>query len=955
MKVPPLAHTSKLAARWCRAMLVIAALALPASRVTAQQVMTDGSNPTVGTDAGTAGDGVSVNKPGKGVTAPGNPATLGIPGTPAGFEIDGDLLGLAGGTDWFPGAGSGIVNPNTCAVFPNQVPAFFGRDNEWRQDVDGKFKTQSNKNNDNIDPAVKPWHWSTKGGNPQKNDITEIYGAARTDGQGFRWLIVGISTRAPQGDNHTDVEINQAGLRITGETEGQIQGLGPHNGRTIGDLLVVVDEVVGGRDPVPTLRRWNGTEFVLIPRSEWEGKYYAVHNVTQVPSPCPVVDRKGNTGNTYEPAQFIELAVRTDLTLNPDFTACGTNPTIMVKTRSSHSFTSELKDFALGGLGGPAGPACTITGPNTICAGNPVQLCGPPEEPGLTYLWNTGETTRCINVTSQGTYQLTLNRNGCPPQVCTKTLLASSAPVCTITGPEEICPGQTITLCAPEGFQGTQFTYQWASGQTTRCITVNQPGDYTVTVSTPECGSATCTKTVRVGETVACSISGPTDIDPDSTAQLCGPTGPGFTYLWSTNETTRCITIDEPGKYTLTVTSPECGQSTCTRVVADRPLSSCRCTIGYPDDSNSPRSQQAFVETAILRAVVPGRDGCPIGEQTLRLWYNDSDALGLGIRRVVVYNSPIDSTVTDYPVTPSPASPACVQNPQFGATNQTGLQTGNDVAVDGGRPIWPVLYVTDITFDKDARDGDWQQGGAAGIPADQVCGVWTSGVRRVLAYAGNQTIIRMDPDPAANGWNLGAGAGVPPGGFGAYPDEGYGAEVSWDLSALGLLPGHHYRLYTMIHDGSQSNVAGGGNVGHACTRVQVTQNGIIMPLGEDGGIGEDAIQRGAGRVSSEATVAPARFELAQNVPNPFAAGSRTSLRFALPAKSQVRIAVYTVSGQRVAVLADGEFAAGNHSAEWDGRATGGRTLSPGMYVCKMEASSELSSGFVTVRKMLMVK
>ena len=53
--------------------------------------------------------------------------------------------------------------------------------------------------------------------------------------------------------------------------------------------------------------------------------------------------------------------------------------------------------------------------------------------------------------------------------------------------------------------------------------------------------------TVVLGTAIACSINGPNDIDPDSTAELCGPSGGGLMYPWSTGDTTRCITISGPG------------------------------------------------------------------------------------------------------------------------------------------------------------------------------------------------------------------------------------------------------------------------------------------------------------------------------------------------------------------------------------------------------------------------
>ena len=48
-------------------------------------------------------------------------------------------------------------------------------------------------------------------------------------------------------------------------------------------------------------------------------------------------------------------------------------------------------------------------------------------------------------------------------------------------------------------------------------------------------------------------------------------------------------------------------------------------------------------------------------------------------------------------------------------------------------------------------------------------------------------------------------------------NQGYGAEVRWDVSSLGLLPGHVYRMQFMVHDGDQNKA--GGDVGQGCATV----------------------------------------------------------------------------------------------------------------------------------------
>jgi hypothetical protein len=114
----------------------------------------------------------------------------------------------------------------------------------------------------------------------------------------------------------------------------------------------------------------------------------------------------------------------------------------------------------------------------------------------------------------------------------------------------------------------------------------------------------------------------------------------------------------------------------------------------------------------------------------------------------------------------------------------------------------PVLYITDITADPSCTAGDQQHGGTAYYPI-AIFGSWKTASE-------NGTIGQpTGGDPASNGWNLGAGADPVPasvmaacGGGG-----GYGAEIQF---AAGLIPGHSYRLQTILHDGDQTRGADSG-------------------------------------------------------------------------------------------------------------------------------------------------
>jgi len=95
---------------------------------------------------------------------------------------------------------------------------------------------------------------------------------------------------------------------------------------------------------------------------------------------------------------------------------------------------------------------------------------------------------------------------------------------------------------------------------------------------------------------------------------------------------------------------------------------------------------------------------------------------------------------------------------------------------------------------------------------------------------------------------------------------------------------------------------------------------------------------------------PARtgLKLEQNHPNPF--NPSTTIRYALPARSHVRIGVYDTAGREVVVLMDGVQDEGDQVVRWDGIDREGQAVSAGLYVVRVEAGGE-----TRFAKMMMVK
>jgi hypothetical protein len=91
------------------------------------------------------------------------------------------------------------------------------------------------------------------------------------------------------------------------------------------------------------------------------------------------------------------------------------------------------------------------------------------------------------------------------------------------------------------------------------------------------------------------------------------------------------------------------------------------------------------------------------------------------------------------------------------------------------------------------------------------------------------------------------------------------------------------------------------------------------------------------------TPVPRSYRLEQNHPNPF--NPTTTIRFALPRESPVRLVVLDVSGRHVRTLVDGVREAGLHQVPFE--AAG---LPSGVYWYRLEAQ-----GFAQARRLVLLK
>lgn len=188
-----------------------------------------------------------------------------------------------------------------------------------------------------------------------------------------------------------------------------------------------------------------------------------------------------------------------------------------------------------------------------------------PGGDSVSYAWDTGDSTRVVDISGPGTYCVTAtNQDGCSASSCITIPERDSSCLEAEFVVTRDSSGQFVVLSVSHD-PNLDLTYLWNTGDTTREINVDQSGMYVVRIFNPEDSCIVVRRTfVRLDQCKVKILMRLTAQGIRLTAITPGPPNQNVEFEWSTGETTRSILIrDLNRRYCVTAIYPNCRARDC--------------------------------------------------------------------------------------------------------------------------------------------------------------------------------------------------------------------------------------------------------------------------------------------------------------------------------------------------------------------------------------------------------
>ena len=180
---------------------------------------------------------------------------------------------------------------------------------------------------------------------------------------------------------------------------------------------------------------------------------------------------------------------------------------------------------------------------------------------GTNFFWSDNSTAATLDVTQSGKYWVELTNKQCSVSDTAIVTFKSISPI-YLGKDSTLCPGQTIILDA--GNSG--LSHLWSNGDTTQKIKVSKAGTY---IAIAAVGKKCIVKdTINIGYRSFQPIFAKADtiLCLGTTYVLDAKNVGATSYLWSTGETTKSISVNATGTYSVTVNKVQCPYSESTKV-----------------------------------------------------------------------------------------------------------------------------------------------------------------------------------------------------------------------------------------------------------------------------------------------------------------------------------------------------------------------------------------------------